>query len=65
MAGPIATFRTFDKQPEARERHSKGPHFVFGDDFNFGMLRYDAASGKLTVSYQDSGGKTLFETVLV
>ena len=65
MAGPIATFRTFDKQPEARERHSKGPHFVFGDDFNFGLLRYDAASGKLTVSYQDSGGKTLFETVLV
>ncbi len=64
MAGPIATFRTFDKHPETRERHSKGPHFVFGDDFNFGLLRYDAGSGKLTVSYQDSAGKTLFETVL-
>lgn len=64
MAGPIATFRTFDRKPEARERHSKGPHFVFGDDFNFGLLRYDGTSGKLTVSYQDSAGKTLFETTL-
>lgn len=64
MAGPLATFRTFDKTPEARERHSKGPHFVFGDDFNFGMLRYDAAANSLGVSYQDSRGTVLFETVI-
>ena len=61
MAGPLATFRTFDRQPEARARHSKGPHFVFGDDFNFGLLAYDATSNSLRVSYQDSKGKTLFE----
>ena len=61
MAGPLATFRTFDRQPEARARHSKGPHFVFGDDFNFGLLAYDATSNSLRVSYQDSNGKTLFE----
>ncbi len=61
VAGPLATFRTFDKQPDARERHSKGPHFVFGDDFNFGMLHYDARSKSLRVSYQDSAGKVLFE----
>lgn len=61
MAGPIATFRSFDKSPEARERHSKGPHFVFGDDFNFGLLRFDPVDRSLTVSYQDSQGKSLFE----
>ncbi|MEQ1593479.1 MAG: alkaline phosphatase D family protein [Casimicrobium sp.] len=61
MAGPLGTFRTFDKTPEARERHSKGPHFVFGDDFNFGLLRYDARSKTLSVSYQDSVGKILYE----
>ena len=64
MAGPLATFRAFDRTPEIRERHSKGPHFVFGDDFNFGLLAYDAASNSLRVSYQDSKGKTLFETVI-
>ena len=60
-AGPLASFRTFDKSPSARERHSKGSHFVFGDDFNFGLLNYDGARKTLTVSYRDSAGKTLFE----
>ena len=64
MAGPLATFRAFDRTPEIRERHSKGPHFVFGDDFNFGLLAYDGASNSLRVSYQDSKGKTLFEKVI-
>lgn len=64
MAGPIATFRTFDKTPEARERHGKGPHFAFGDDVNFGLLRYDGSANTLAVSYQDSRGKVLFETTL-
>jgi hypothetical protein len=62
--GPLASFRTFEKSPSARERHSKGPHFVYGDDFNFGLLRYDGARKTLTVSYQDSAGKTLFEQVI-
>ncbi len=64
MAGPLATFRTFDRHPEARARHSRGTHFVFGDDFNFGLLAYDATSNSLRVSYQDSNGKTLFDTVI-
>jgi alkaline phosphatase D len=62
MAGPLATFRAFDKTPEIRERHSKGPHFVFGDDFNFGLLSYDGKLNSLTVSYRDDVGKVLFET---
>ena len=64
MAGPLATFRAFDRTPEIRERHSKGSHFVFGDDFNFGLLAYDATSNSLRVSFQDSKGKTMFETVI-
>lgn len=64
MAGPLATFRTFERTPEARERHSKGPHFVFGDDFNFGLLRYDGRRNSLSVSYQDSTGKTLFDRII-
>jgi alkaline phosphatase D len=64
MAGPLATFRTFERSPSARERNSKGPHFVFGDDFNFGLLSYDGKLNSLTVSYRDSAGKTLFESKL-
>jgi len=62
MAGPIATFRAFERTPETRERHGKGPHFAFGDDVNFGLLRYDGAANQLSMSYRDGAGKTLFET---
>ena len=65
MAGPLATFRAFDKTPESRERHSKGPHFLFGDDFNFGLLSYDGKRNSLTISYQDSAGKVLFNNTIV
>lgn len=65
MAGPLASFRTFEKSPEARERHSKGPHFVFGDDCNFGLISYDGKQNSLTVSYGDSAGKRLFETTIL
>ncbi len=64
MAGPLASFLTFERNPEARQRHSNGPHFVFGDDFNFGLIAYDATRNSLRVSYQDSRGKTLFETLI-
>jgi alkaline phosphatase D len=62
MAGPLATFRAFERTPEVRERHGRGPHFAFGDDFNFGLIAYDAPGNTLRVSYQDSNGRTLFET---
>ena len=64
-AGPLATFRAFDKTPEIRERHSKGPHFVFGDDLNFGLLSYDGKKNSLTISYRDGAGKLLFERPIV
>ena len=65
MAGPLASFRTFEKSSEARERHSKGSHFVYGDDFNFGLLSYDGKQNSLTVSYRDSVGTRLFETTIL
>ena len=64
VAGPLATFRAFDKTPSIRERHSKGPHFVFGDDFNFGLLTYDGKLNSLSISYRDSAGKVLFDSVI-
>jgi alkaline phosphatase D len=64
MAGPLATFRAFQRTPETRERHGKGPHFAFGDDDNFGLIAYDGQRNSLKVSYQDGAGKQLFETVI-
>lgn len=59
MAGPLATFLTFEKDNGARERHSRGSHFVFGDRFNFGLVRYVAQTRELKVSYFDDAGKLL------
>ena len=64
-AGPLGTFRAFDKTPDIRERHSKGPHFVYGDDFNFGLLSYDGKRNSLTISYRDGAGKVLFERGII
>ena len=67
MAGPIATFRTFDKQPETRERHgSKGRISCSAMTSTSACCATTprAEKKKLTVSYQDSGAQTLFETVL-
>jgi phosphodiesterase/alkaline phosphatase D-like protein len=64
MAGPLATFLTFEKENGARERHSRGSHFVFGDRPNFGVLRYAASTRELSVSYFDDTGKPLHHRTL-
>ena len=64
VAGPLGTFRTFERTPEARARHSNGSHFVFGDDFNFGLLTYDGKLNSLSISYRDSAGKVLFDSMI-
>ncbi len=58
-AGPIATFLTFSRSNAARERNSRGNHFVYGDSENFGVLRYSAKNRAMTVSYINAAGKTL------
>jgi alkaline phosphatase D len=63
-AGPIATFLTFSRNNSAREKNSRGTHFVYGDSENFGMLRYDAKSRKMTVSYVNAAGKQLHSRVI-
>lgn len=64
MAGPLATFLTFEKDNGARERHTRGNHFVFGERPNFGVLRYTGKTRELSVSYYDDTGKLLHERTL-
>jgi phosphodiesterase/alkaline phosphatase D-like protein len=64
MAGPLGTFLTFEKDNGARERHTRGSHFVFGDRFNFGVVRYVAQTRELKVSYLDDSGKLLHSRVI-
>jgi phosphodiesterase/alkaline phosphatase D-like protein len=63
-AGPIATFLTFSRNNSAREKNSRGTHFVYGDSENFGMLRYDAKSRAMTLSYVNAAGKQLHSRVI-
>ena len=63
-AGPIATFLTFSRDNGARERHSRGEHFVYGDSENFGVLRYVAKSKTMHLSYINAAGKTLHSRVI-
>jgi phosphodiesterase/alkaline phosphatase D-like protein len=66
MAGPLAAFLTFEKDNAAKERHTRGEHFVFGERANFGVLRYrpDADGGALSLSYYDEVGKSLHERAI-
>jgi alkaline phosphatase D len=63
-AGPIGTFLTFSRNNAARERNSRGLHFVYGDSENFGMLRYNAKSRAMTLSYMNAAGKLLHTRVI-
>jgi phosphodiesterase/alkaline phosphatase D-like protein len=59
MAGPLATFLTLERDASARERHSRGTHFVYGERPNFGVLRYDDGMRVLRVSYYNDVGARL------
>jgi alkaline phosphatase D len=59
MAGPLAAFLTFEKDNSAKQRHTRGEHFVFGERANFGVLRYEAKSGALRIEYFDDAGTRL------
>ncbi len=61
MAGPLAAFLTFETDNNARSRHTRGAHFVFGDRPNFGVLRYRAVDRSLHLSYFDDRGTLLHE----
>jgi phosphodiesterase/alkaline phosphatase D-like protein len=66
MAGPLATFLTFEKDNAAKSRHTRGDHFVFGDRPNFGVLRYrmNANGGAVSVAYYDDRGARLHERTI-
>jgi alkaline phosphatase D len=63
-AGPIASFLTFSRDNAARERNSRGNHFVYGDSENFGVLRYSAATRSLTLNYVDAKGVLIHQRII-
>jgi phosphodiesterase/alkaline phosphatase D-like protein len=66
MAGPLATFLTFEKNNAARARHTRGEHFVFGESPNFGVLRYKSGAdgGRVEINYYDDRGKQLHKRII-
>lgn len=64
MAGPIASFVHYQKNPAARNRYEKAGTFHYGDGYNFGLVRVDPAAERATLQFVDANGKTLFTTEL-
>lgn len=59
MAGPIATFTHYSRNPAARERYEKSGRFHYGDGYNFGLVHVDPAAARASVSFVDHVGRTL------
>jgi alkaline phosphatase D len=64
MAGPIAMFTHYERNPEARARYEKTGSFHYGDGYNFGFWWVDPAAGKTRLEFIDAAGRTLFQTEL-
>ncbi|HEY3305545.1 MAG TPA: alkaline phosphatase D family protein [Candidatus Binatia bacterium] len=62
MAGPIASFTHYKKNPDARARYEKAGTFHYGDGYNFGLWRVDSAAGKARLDFIGAAGQTLFQT---
>jgi alkaline phosphatase D len=62
MAGPIASFTSYQRTPANRDRYEKAGTFHYGDGFNFGLWRVDPAAAKAKLAFVGVDGKTLFET---
>ena len=61
MAGPLASFTSYQRTPANRDRYEKIGTFHYGDGFNFGFWRVDPAAGKATIAFVGLRGDTLFE----
>jgi alkaline phosphatase D len=64
MAGPIAQFTMYQKDPKARERYQKAGAFHYGDGINFGFVRVDAGAERATLELVGADGKTMFSVDL-
>jgi hypothetical protein len=64
MAGPIASFTHYERNPDSRQRYEKAGAFHYGDGYNFGLWQLDPAQGKARLEYIGAGGQTLFQTEL-
>jgi alkaline phosphatase D len=61
MAGPLASFTMYGREPAARARYEQSGTFHFGDGANFAVVDVDCAAGALKISWRDAKGRSLGE----
>jgi alkaline phosphatase D len=59
MAGPLASFTMYGREPAARARYEKSGTFHYGDGANFALIDVDCASGRLKIEWRDARGHPL------
>ena len=64
MAGPLASFTMYGREPAARERYAKSGTFHYGDGANFAVVDVDCANETFTISWRDVQGRALGERVV-
>jgi alkaline phosphatase D len=61
MAGPIASFVHYERNPDSRQRYEKLGAFHYGDGYNFGLWQVDPAAAKARLEFIGAAGQTLFQ----
>jgi len=64
MAGPIASFTHYQREPKKRALYEKSGAFHYGDGYNFGLWQIDPAAGKAKLEFIGAGGESMFQTEL-
>ncbi len=64
MAGPLASFTMYGREPAARERYAKAGTFHYGDGANFAVVDVDCANGFFNISWLNSRGVALGERIV-
>jgi alkaline phosphatase D len=59
MAGPLASFTMYSREPAARARYEKAGTFHYGDGANFALVDVDCAAGLFKIEWRDARGRTL------
>ncbi len=61
MAGPLASFTMYGREPAARARYESAGTFHYSDGANFAVVDVDSPAGILEISWRDAKGRTLGE----
>jgi alkaline phosphatase D len=59
MAGPLASFTLYSREPAARARYEKAGTFHYGDGANFALIDVDCTAGTLNIEWRDARGRKL------